>query len=1189
VVAQKYRWPMGKGLLQLLDVRLLDRFQLKEGRVLLSGIQALVRLAMDQRRADIDAGLDTGGFISGYPGSPLAGLDLEFTRRTDMLGEMGIVHRPGLNEELAATAVAGSQLAMNQPDSLKDGVFAIWYGKAPGLDRGSDALRHGNLMGAGPRGGVLVCVGDDPQAKSSSVPSTSEPTLCALAMPILAPADPQEILDLGRHGFALSRLSGLWVGFRIPATVADCTQSVDVGVNRFRQVQPDLVVDGEPFTHHVSAQLLGAKLIELEASLYGPRIEIARRYSAANGLNRVTVRGPDDALGIVAAGPAYLSVLRALRQIGLESSDLAAAGVRLLKVSMPYPLDEQLVREFATDLDEIVVVEDKRPFLETLLKNALYRMVDPPLIVGKQDEAGEHLIPATGEVDADALALVLASRLLRYREIAAVRRWLASERPTSPSPLPIARGAYFCSGCPHSTSVRLPPGSYVGSGSGCHGLAIQMDARQVGTVVGRFQMGGEGAMWNGMSPFVGAPHFFQNIGDGTLAHSGTLAIRAAVAANVNITYKLLVNSTVAMTGGQPIAGGLTVSNLARELLAEGVQRIIVTTENPRRVRAKGLPKAVQIWPRRRIIEAQSLLAAIPGVTVLLHDQECAAELRRKRRRGLIATPRERVFVNTRLCEDCGDCGVVSNCLSVRSVETPFGPKTQIHQESCNFDYSCVGGNCPALVTVRSTAAPSSTSLHEYFSSSELIDPPLLVGAESSTIRLTGIGGTGILTVAQIIAMAAHLEGIYVRELDQTGIAQKGGAVVSDIRLSRSSVETTPRLGNDDCDLYLGCDVLVAASSQYLNVASPTRTIAVTSTATVPTGRQVADRAIASPPLEFLRSRIDERSRSNLNVWLDAQRLAHEQLGSDAYANVLLLGVAFQTGAVALSSLSIERAIELNGIDVETNRQAFRLGRRSVSSAPQAVVLQANIATPGAVPDPRLESVASSVGAETGGDLDSVVRIRVADLTDYQNLGYARRYADLVGRARAAEHSLGLSQESFARAVAVELHRLMACKDEYEVARLHLSTNAREEIERTFGVGGRVTYHLAPAALGPLGLKRKLRMRSSALLGFHVLRRFRFLRGTRFDPFARATLRREERQIRDEYLTTIGQLIDGLTVANHAEAVEIALRPSSIRGFGVNKSRSIERYLERQREESSLSRGVRASVTLNVHGVSLESR
>jgi indolepyruvate ferredoxin oxidoreductase len=684
----------------------------------------------------------------------------------------------------------------------------------------------------------------------------------------------------------------------------------------------------------------------------------------------------------------------------------------------------------------------------------------------------------------------------------------------------------------------------------------------VGTVVGRFQMGGEGAMWNGMSPFVATTHFFQNLGDGTLAHSGTLAIRAAVASKVNITFKLLVNSTVAMTGGQPIAGGHDVATLVTQLLAEGVEKIIVTSDEPRRERVKRLPMGVEVWPRRRIVEAQEVLAGIAGVTVLLHDQECAAELRRKRKRGRIAAPRERVHVNTRLCEDCGDCGAVSNCLSVRRVDTPFGTKTQIHQESCNLDFTCLEADCPALVTVRPRPSPPARNREMITDLEELEDPTPLVDPESFTIRLTGIGGTGVLTVAQVIAMAAHLEGWHVRELDQTGIAQKGGAVVSDLRLSRRCVETAPRLGDGECDLYLGCDVLVAATTQYLSAASAARTIAVTSTSVVPTGRQVADRDIVSVPLDVMRSRIDGRSRTDLNVWLDAQTLARGKLGSDTYANVVLLGAAFQLGALALSGRAIERAIELNGVDVEANQLAFRLGRQVVTSPADASIDESELTARRVESDSRLEPIMTSIGATPGGELDFLVRVRVGDLTLYQDRTYARRFALVVRRAREAERRLGLTDEAFSRVAAVQLHRLMAYKDEYEVGRLHLSGESRSEVERAFGTGTRVTYHLRPPWLGTLGFRRKLRLSSSARKGFRILRAARFLRGTSLDPFGHSSMRREEREIRDEYITMIGRLSDALTRENYEHATEVASLPAMVRGFGSHKSSSIQRYRER---------------------------
>lgn len=1142
------------------DVALIDRYRQPDGVAVLSGVQALVRLLGDQRRADDQAGLRTAGFVSGYPGSPLAGLDLELTRRSALLEEWGVVHRPGLNEELAATAIAGSQLAANQSDHLHDGVYALWYGKAPGLDRASDALRHGNLMGAGAAGGVLVVVGDDPQAKSSSVPSTSEPSLYALAMPILSPSDPQEVLDLGRHGLAMSRAAGLWVGLRLPATVADASQTVDVGTGRVRPIAPQAEGGEGAFHHEVSAQLLGATLIELERSLYGPRLATARRYGALNGLNRVVQRSGHDVLGIAAAGPAYLAVRSALRAIGLDERGLERAGVRLFKVAMPYPLDDEVVRDFAGGLREVLVVEDKRPFLETFMKNALFGVPGAPRVLGKLDENGDALVPVIGEVDVDAITRVVARRLAEVCRDETAAAYLASTPAPPLAPLAIARGAYFCSGCPHSTSVQVPEGSCVGSGSGCHGLAIQMDPRRVGNVVGRFQMGGEGAMWNGMSPFVSSRHFFQNIGDGTLAHSGSLAVRAAVASGVNITFKLLVNATVAMTGGQPINGGRGLADMTRELRAEGVGRIIVTSDDPSRTRAKGLPRGVEVWPRRRIVEAQRALAAESGVTVLIHDQECAAELRRHRRRGTAPTPERRVHVNTALCEGCGDCGVVSNCLSVRPIETPLGTKRQIHQESCNLDFTCLAGHCPALVTVRPSALAPRPS-RALALDADLAEPGLPVPYPGINVRVTGIGGTGVLTLAQVLAMAAHLDGRYVREVDQTGIAQKGGAVVSDLRLSAVEEALYPRLGEAECDLYLGGDPLVAGTSAYLSVASPERTLAVISSSMVPTGRQVADPATATVALEELRERVDARTRRGENRWIDAARLSREHLGADTYANVILLGVAFQSGALGLRSAALRRAIELNGVDVESNLHAFALGRRAYvrsfdnTPAPKE----------GDAVDPRSLALVESVHAAPGSALEAALAARVPALVGYRDLAYARRYADVVKRAYERETSLGGTDTPFSMAVAEELYRLMAYKDEYEVARLLLCAAAREEVERTFGAGSSVTFHLSPEWLSRRHASRKLPLGAGTRWLLRLVRAARGLRETRLDPFARGDLRREERRLRDEYLASVEELIATLDASTLTRAVALAKAPSGIRGFGDKKALAIAAYDARRRE------------------------
>ena len=1127
--------------------------------VLVSGVQALARLPMDQRRADAAAGLRTGGLVTGYPGSPLGGYDIELGRHTRLLKELGIVHQPALNEELAATAVAGSQLTSLQPGRHVDGVCALWYGKAPGLDRAGDAVRHGNLMGAARRGGVLVCVGDDPQAKSSSVPSTSEPTLYGLGLPFLAPTDPQDLLDLGLHGYALSRASGLWVGVRIPASVADALQTVQVGNGRVSPEMPEVLVDGRPFVHRPTAQLLGATLIDLERSLYGPRLETARRYAAENHLDRITCQGPDDVLGVAASGPAYLAVRHALSRLGLgDERALAAAGVRLLKIAVPYPLGAGTVRRFATGLREIVVVEDKRGFLELLVKEALYGTTGAPAVVGKLDELGRELVASTGEVDPDALAEVLAVRLLRHRDLPAIRHAAdaaALERRAADPPLSLVRGAYFCAGCPHNTGVKVPPDAMVGSGSGCHGLAIQMDPRQAGDVVGRFQMGGEGAMWNGMAPFVSVDHFFQNLGDGTFAHSGSQAIRASVSSGVDITYKLLVNSAVAMTGGQPIPGGRSLADLCRLLLAEGVKQIIVTTDDPKRPAYAGLPKGIEVWDRTKILSAQTALARTPGVTVLIHDQECAVERRRRQRRTGAARTR-RVFINPLACDGCGDCGATSNCVAVRPVRTAHGSRTEIHQESCNLDYTCLEGDCPAMLTVEPlrTARASATAIEQ----GDLPSPSAMPREGAFRMRVTGVGGTGVVTVARIVALAAQLGGLSVRGLDQTGIAQKGGSVCSDLRIGEEPALETHRLGAGECDLYLGCDLLVAAEPRHLVAASPHRTVAVLSSYAVPTGRQVADRTLAPPDPVELRARIERRTRAEGTVFLDAPALSRRRFGSDVYANVVLLGAAYQRGALPLDPAHLEEAIRRNGVSAEANIQAFRYGRLLVAGHAKATSVDGITEEP--APGPAPIELLRLVGAAPGSELERIVEPAISGLVVYQDRDYARRYAQTVARCRAAEEErCGVVDGPFVRAVAVQLHRLMAYKDEYEVARLHRSAFLGAEIESCFGAGARVRYHLRPELLRRLGVRQKLTVGRGADVAFSTLAALRRLRGTSFDPFGHSELRRLEQELRDGYERIVARLCDSLEPGTHARAVEIAELPDDVRGYGPVKAAAIRRF------------------------------
>ena len=886
----------------------------------LTGVRAIVRLLLDQRRRDQAAGLDTRAFVSGYEGSPLAGLDLELGRQQSLLAEHGIVFSPGLNEEAGAMAVQGTQLASVTRGARHDGVTGVWYGKAPGLDRASDALRHANLMGTHHRGGALALVGDDPAAKSSTVPSGSEATLADLAIPTLYPADPAEIVELGLHAVALSRAAGVWAALKIVTAVADGAMSAELG--GFDSVLPDMRIDGKPWRHTVSGHLLQPAVGILERDLHGARLEIARRYAAANGLNRIVRGGGGDEIGLVASGKTWLDLRQALAALNLDEDALRLRGIRLLKLGMVWPLEPGIVREFATGLREIVVVEERRAFLESAIKDVLYGMPGAPAVHGKRGPDGAPLFAETGELDSDAIAVALARRL---GVPAPVRR-----RRTSLTLALTPRTPYFCSGCPHNTSTKPAEGSLVGAGIGCHAMVLLMDDKQVGEVTGLTQMGGEGTQWIGMAPFVDAAHFVQNLGDGTFHHSGSLAVRAAVAAGVNITYKLLHNGTVAMTGGQDAVGALSLPQITRLLAAEGVARTIVTADDPKRYRGVRFPGGVQVWDRSRLAEAQRVLAAVPGVTVLIHDQACAAEKRRKRKRGTLPTPATRVMINERVCEGCGDCGAKSNCLSVQPVDTEFGRKTRIDQSSCNLDFSCVQGDCPAFLEV--TPGTVARRQAEPLDAARLPSPPAAAqqnGAQQDvTLRIAGIGGTGVVTVAQVVAVAAVIAGRHVRGMDQTGLAQKGGAVISDLRITAGPVAAGGRLARGECDLYLGADLLVAADESTLAVTDPDRTVAIVSTTKVPTGRMVTDTTATFPEVDAVTAKIGDSVRSG--TWLDARALSEQLFGSDQYANMLLVGAACQSGALPLPAAAIEQAIGLNGVAVEKNVQAFRRGRQLVA-------------------------------------------------------------------------------------------------------------------------------------------------------------------------------------------------------------------------------------------------------------------
>ncbi|ROS44519.1 indolepyruvate ferredoxin oxidoreductase family protein [Amycolatopsis thermoflava] len=1134
--------------------RLQDRYLVTDGLLHLTGVQALARLPVDARRADRRAGMRTRAFVSGYEGSPLGGYDLELGRQHELLAEHGVVFRPGVNEELAATAVQGAQLAAASPHRRVDGVTGYWYGKSPGLDRASDALRHNNLMGTHPAGGALALVGDDPAAKSSTVPGSSELLLADLGMPTLYPADPQDVLDLGLHAVALSRVCGLWVGLKIATNVADGAGPVRVHPERIRPVAPDPVVDGRPFTHEMTARMLQPDLGRLERTRDGARLELARRYAAANGLD--TIVGRDARIGIVAPGKTFHDVRQALGILGLDDAELTRRGVRLLHLAMVHPLEPTVVERFTTGLREIIVVEEKRSFIEAALRDLLYGRADAPAISGKRGPDGAALIPAAGELDPDTIAGALAVRLRAHGDFPSIEAWRPPRRTIS---LPLAtRTPYFCSGCPHNTSTKAPDGSLVGAGIGCHSLVLMTGPQQSGEITGLTQMGGEGAQWVGMSPFVDRDHLLQNLGDGTFHHSGSLAIRAAVAAGVNITYKLLYNSAVAMTGGQQPTGVLTIPQITWAMQAEGVRRIIVTTEDPRRYRRVRLARGVQVWHRDRLTEAQERLARVDGVTLLIHDQECATELRRKRKRGLAPEPAARVVINERVCEGCGDCGAKSNCLSVQPVPTEFGRKTRIDQSSCNKDFSCLAGDCPSFLTVVPGADGARRPVADPIPA-ELPEPVRAVPADRFTVRITGVGGSGVVTLSQILGTAAAIAGLPVRSLDQTGLAQKGGAVVSDVKIGDAGAN---KAAAGECDLYLGADVLVAADPRYLAVADPDRTIAVVSTARVPTGAMVTDTSVAFPGEDALLDRIREATDATTMTALDAREASEVLFGQDQFANLLLTGVAYQLGGLPIPAAAIEEAITVGGTKVQANIQAFRRGRQFVvRRAEFEATVRALRGEPEPAPvlDTSAKVLLDSVCTDENGELARLLRIRVPDLIAYQNTHYARRYVEHVERVRRAEAAAIPGATALTEAVARNLYKLMAYKDEYEVARLSLDPANERAIRARFGADARISYRLHPPVLRALGMRRKLELGPWFRPVFRGLMAARRLRGTKLDPFGHTAMRRLERELIAEYERVTAHLAQFVQPDTHALAVETAELPDLVRGYEHVKLATVEQY------------------------------
>ena len=1123
-------------------VTLEDKYETTSDRFYLTGTQALVRLPLLQRQRDLAAGRNTAGFISGYRGSPLGQVDIQMWQARKHLEANHIQFRPAVNEELAAPAIWGSQQVPLLRGARYDGVFAYWYGKGPGVDRAGDAFRHANYFGTTPTGGVLLMAGDDHGCKSSTLPHQSEPALIAAAVPVLVPADVHDLLELGLHGWAMSRWSGRYIGFKTVADVVDSSASVAFDLATFVTANPE-------GSHPNAGYRLPDPPMEQEARVFNVGLPAAQSYVRANGLDRIVLDPSGARIGIVTVGKSYHDTRQALADLGVHST------VRLLKMALVWPVDPEIIRTFARGLEEIIVIEEKSPILEQQIRDILYDARDRPRVLGKRDETGASYLKANGEFSSTELALALAPRLDRVLDSEDLRARLARLQQLAPAPEPAAlRRPYFCSGCPHNTSTKVIDGSRALGGIGCHTLALYMD-RSTDTFS---QMGGEGIAWVGQAPFTEEKHVFANLGDGTYFHSGYMAIRAAVAAGVNITYKILYNDAVAMTGGQPIDGTISVPQITRQVAAEGVVRIAVVTDEPEKhADVKDFAPGVTVHHRHDLQEVERQFRDTSGATVIIYDQTCASEKRRRRKRGTFPDPQKRAFINPAVCEGCGDCSRASNCLSVQPLETEFGTKRKIDQSSCNKDFSCVDGFCPSFVTVHG----GKLRKHPHSASEAFAVPnPTFPSLDKPyDILVTGIGGTGIVTIGALIGMAAHLDGAHVTVLDQMGMAQKGGSVFSHIRLAADEEQLHGlRIGRADTDLLLACDMVVAASKETIATLKQGASHVILNTAEIPTGDFVMHSDTALPALQLRRAIATAAGAENTDL-INASAIATALLGDTIATNLFMLGYAWQKGRIPLTEESLLRAISLNGTAVAANTAAFKWGRCAAADLAR-VTTEAGITTA-----PPRETT-----------LDDIIESRMKHLTAYQNRRTANRYKSLVDRVRETEGRIFSGVTTLAEAVAKNYAKLIAYKDEYEVARLYTSKEFKATLAAQFEDPEKLEFHLAPPILAKRDPRTvELQKRSFGpwmLTTFRILARLKPLRGTRLDPFARTEERRAERQLITDYEALINQLLPTLSPATLQTSVALASLPEKIRGFGHVKERAIR---QAETERSKLLEQLRA--------------
>ncbi|MFZ4762330.1 MAG: indolepyruvate ferredoxin oxidoreductase family protein [Alphaproteobacteria bacterium] len=1124
-----------------------DRYLADEGVIWFTGIHALVRLPLEQRRRDRLASINSGGFISGYRGSPLGGYDQELWRAHQHLKSHDVVFTPGINEDLGATAVWGSQQVNLFPHALKDGVFGLWYGKAPGVDRSVDVLRHANAAGTSPCGGALLVVGDDHDCKSSTLPCQSEYALVHAEVPVLNPSNIQDVLDFGLLGWGMSRYSGLWVGLVALADTMDSAADIHADINR-------LPILPAPAASPVHIRLKDTGIAQ-EERVRALKLPAAMAFAREHHINKLVVNPERPRYGIMATGKAYADLCYALDAMGLDAASCAKLGIAVLKIGMPWPLDERLVQQFATGLEWLMVVEAKRPLIEDQVKNALYHLSDSvrPKVLGKWDAHGLPLFPSTNPLTPGMIAKAIAERIDLEKLPEQSRQYIAlleqQEKLLDSLAFKQQRPPYFCSGCPHNVSTTLPEGARGMAGIGCHYMVRWMDRSSELFS----QMGGEGVHWIGQAPFTGEGHVFANLGDGTYTHSGILAIRAAVAAKVNITYKILFNDAVAMTGGQQAEGSLTPEQIAAQLQAEGVKNVVILSETPERYQQVQLPMGVAVQPRDELPTIQKAMQATSGVTALIYDQTCAAEKRRRRKRGQLAEPSKRVFINEAVCEGCGDCSQKSNCLSVEPLETDMGRKRKINQSSCNKDYSCIKGFCPSFVTIEGVKPKKTKAGLKADIDAALPFPLPSVFVRPYNIVVTGIGGTGVTTLSAIIGAAAFLEGKGAKTMDMSGLAQKGGPVISHVRLAEmADALHGPRIACGEADLLLAADMVVAAGREALKHCVPQRSRAVVNSFVTPTAEFVKDGNWQAKPDEMM-ANIEAATGSVLLV--NVSEMAEKILGDTIYGNMMLLGYAFQKGFIPLHHESLLRAIELNGAAVEQNKKAFAFGRLLAADMPTATAMAGQDNT-----------------EQLPQDAASIVARRKEALTHYQNQKLARRYANLIAAVETAERELNPSQPeagALTAAVARYYYKLLAYKDEYEVARLYSDGQFMKTLAAQFEGQPRLQFHLAPPLLARkdknTGHPKKITVGAWMMPLFSLLAKLRFLRGTRLDIFGYTVERKAERALIGEYEASIQLILTCLHPNNLELAVKLASYPDIIRGYGHVKEKNIQKArAERQK-------------------------